>query len=310
MHGQNKVSPRSWLAFELNVLRRLDFESATIPFTPDPALAAYLKRWNIRVSANDPTQSAWTRAVAQVLNNGEVLSADDLNIVLEDAYVPGYRLANSSLTDWFSEVDAWWFDNVRRRIDQLQTPVARAIASSIAMAAGQYVGSFTDQTREFRQPLSPVFRRLWSIQPEVFNNGSNNACSYKRPDEFVAESHADLMFLRLPEAHSKNMRSYLGRSAWQEEWLRGGSDFWSDLENDLAGTLGSPTETKSQYLRLVDEMLQRSSHIEKWAVAHVETGFISTQDIVEAISQVRRVDTIYTKDFSELTGAKAVIITA
>ena len=46
------------------------------------------------------------------------------------------------------------------------------------------------------------------------------------------------------------------------------------------------------------------------AVAHVETGFISTQEIVDKISEVRRVDTIYTKDFSELTGTKAVIVTA
>jgi hypothetical protein len=310
MHPQHKVSPKSWLAFELNVLRRMKFGSAILPFTPDPALGAYLKRWKVRVSSNDPMQSAWTRAVAQIANNIEKLSADDVNAVLEDAYVPGYRLNNPALTQWFSETDAWWFDNVRQRIDQLQSPVTRAIASGIAMAAGQYVMSFTDDTRELRQPLSSAFRRLWTIQPEPVDNGSNNSCQNMQPDEFVIKNFADLMFLRLPAAHGQTTRSFLGQIAWREEWLRGGNDFWDNLESSFAGRLGAATETKSQYLRLVDEMLRRATNIEHWAVAHVETGFISTQDIVDTISKIRRVDTVYTKDFSELTGAKAVIIAA
>lgn len=315
MHSHPKVSPKSWLAFELNVLRRMKFRSAMLPFTPDPALGSYLKRWNIRVAANDPMQSSWIRAVAQIANSKEKLSADDVNVVLEDAYVPGYRLNNQSLTQWFSETDAWWFDNVRQRIDLLQSPAARAIASSIAMAAGQYVISFNDETRELRQPLSNAFRRIWTIQPEPFDNGVNNVCQNKRPDDFVVdglsdEMRTDLLFLRLPAAHGQNSRLFLGRNAWREEWFRGGNGFWDDLESSLSGRLGAATETKSQYLRLVDEILRKASNIELWAIAHVEAGFISTQDLVDTISKIRRVDTVYTKDFSELTGAKAVIITA
>src|SRR5947208_11403607 len=130
MHAPSKVSPRSWLAFDLNVLRRLTFTSVALPFTDQPALGSYLKRWDVRVSSNDPMQSAWTRASAQIANSGERLSSDDVNVVLEDAYVPGYRLNNPALTGWFSETDSWWFDNLRQRIDLLGSPVARAIASS------------------------------------------------------------------------------------------------------------------------------------------------------------------------------------
>src|SRR5437016_11947007 len=89
MHGRSKVSPKSWLAFDLNVLRRLKFTSAALPLAEGPALGTYLKRWDVRVAANDPMQSAWTRGVAQIVNSGERLSVDDINIVLEDAYVPG-----------------------------------------------------------------------------------------------------------------------------------------------------------------------------------------------------------------------------
>jgi hypothetical protein len=288
----------------------MKFKSVTMPFTPDPALGAYLKRWNVRVLANDLMQSSWIRAVAQIANSGEKMSPDAVNVVLEDAYVPGYRLNNPSLTNWFSETDAWWFDNVRSRIDLLQSPAERAIASSIAIAAGQYVMSFTDDTREYRQPLSNAYRRLWSIQPDPVNNSLENVCRNSRPDDFVVENFADLLFLRLPAAHGQTTKSYLGRNAWREEWFRGGSDFWENMDAAMSGRLGAPTETKSQYLRLFDEILRKATNVDHWAIAHVDTGFISTQDLVDTISKIRRVDTVYTKDFSELTGTKAVIITA
>ena len=310
MHGQTKISPKSWLAFDLNVLRRLTFDSVALPFTEQPGLGAYLKRWSVRVAANDPMQSAWTRSLAQIANATERLSADDVNVVLDDAYVPGYRLHNQALTAWFTETDSWWFDNVRQNIDRLQTPMSRAIASSIALATGDYVLSFKEDTRELRQPLSNVFRRLWSIQPEPFNNGQNNTCQNKNADEFIAEIPSDLIFLRLPAAHAQTKKTHLGSLAWREEWLRGGNDFWDDLESGLQGKLGAATETKSQYLHLLEETLHRASHIKNWAIAHVDDGFIQTQDITEMVAGIRRVDTVYTKDFSELTGTKAVIITA
>ena len=71
-----------------------------------------------------------------------------------------------------------------------------------------------------------------------------------------------------------------------------------------------PVETKSQYLQLLEDTLHTASHINHWAIAHVESGFVSTPDVVEMVGRIRRVETVYTKDFSELTGTKAVIITA
>lgn len=307
----SRIAPKSWLAFELNVLRRIKFSSAALPFTYSPVLGSYLKRWDVRVMANDSLQSSWTKASAFIPNNGEKLTADDVNIVLEDAYVPQYKLQNASLRNWFNETDSWWFDNVRQNIEKLQTPVLRALASTLVMATGDYVLSFTEETRELRQPLSNVFRRLWTLQPEAFNNGRNNTCQNRPANEFLAESTgADLLFLRLPAFHTQHLKSSLGQSAWREEWLRGGDDFWEAAENQQSGKLGMPTETKSQYLRLLEETLSIGSHIGTFAVAHVDSGSIMTQDLVETIGKVRRVEAVYTKDFSELTGTKAVIITA
>ena len=60
----------------------------------------------------------------------------------------------------------------------------------------------------------------------------------------------------------------------------------------------------------MEEMLRTASNVPHWAISHVETGFVSTQDIVQVIGKIRRVEAIYTKDFSELSGTKAVIVTA
>ncbi|MGI8812062.1 MAG: hypothetical protein ACR2IH_05980 [Pyrinomonadaceae bacterium] len=304
----SSAAPASWLAFDLNILRRIEFRSVAMPFTPDPALGVYLKRRDVRVLANDVLQSSWTKAVAAIQNNSAKLSDDDVNTVLEDIYVPRHRPHNPALRNWFGETDAWWFDNARQNIDKLQSPFAFAIAASLIMAVGDYALSFAPETLELRQPLSNVFRRLWMIMPEPVNNGQNNTCQNKNPDEFIAENFADLLFLRLPFA-GRNA-SLNDHSLWREEWLRGGNDFWEGVESAKNGHLGMPIETKSQYLRLVEETLKRASNTSHWAIAHVETGFVSTQDVADVVSRIRRVEAIYTKDFSELTGNKAVIITA
>ncbi|MGQ0543336.1 MAG: hypothetical protein ACT4O9_16060, partial [Blastocatellia bacterium] len=288
MNQRTTITPTSWLAFELNILRRMEFHSAAIPFAGNPILGTYLKRRSIRVLANDLLQSSWTKALATVQNNSEKLSDDDVNALLEDVYVPKHRLNNQALRDWFGETDAWWFDNARQNLDKLHSPFAFAIGASLVMAVGDYALSFNDETRELRQPLSNVYRRLWMSLPEPVNNGQNNSCQNKVANEFIAESFVDLMFLRLPSPGSRT--GFPEKSVWREEWLRGGNDFWTDVAANRNGKLGMPVETKSQYLQLLEETLSIASNIKTWAIAHVENGFVSTQDIVAAISKIRRVE--------------------
>lgn len=303
-------APKSWLAFELNILRRLQFKSAILPLTGEPNLGVYLKRWNVRVLANDAAHWSYVRSLAEIQNNAEMLSENDLATILEDAYVPGYKLQNPALRSWFNETDAWWFDNVRKNIEKLPSQGLQAVALSIGMQTGDYVLSFTEETRELRQPLSNVYKRLAAVFPKPVNNGQNNTCTNKTINSFLAENYGDLMFLRLPQPHNSSLQTVMGNAAWREEWVQTNDKFWDAAENGQTGKLGSHVETKFQYLRLLEETLKTASHIQNWVIAHTEDGFITTQDIAEIIGQTRRVDTVFTKDFSELTGTKAVIITA
>lgn len=288
----------AWLAFELSVLRRLNFHSIAMPFTGEPYLGLALKRWGYRVAANDPSAWAWIKSLAFIENNNNPLTESDVEVVLEDCYVPGYKLANPSLSEWFSETDAWWFDNVRRNLDRLPVPTMRALAMAIVMAVGDYALSFNEDTRILRQPLARVFRRLWQNQPSLVNNAQRNSGTNQSVRDFTAQQQSDLFFLRLPAPRFQP--TLLG--SWRDLWINGAK----------AKTNNGPprAETKQQYLHFVEDLLQTANHLPRWAVVHIEDGFVTTSELAETIKRVRPVDTIYAKDLSELTGMRAAIITA
>ena len=301
-----------WLGFELSVLHRLKFKSVALPLAGEPGLGLYLKRWNARVAANDPAQWAWIKSQAFIENNCERLTEADLEIVLDDAYVPRNYFRNPTLLTWFNETDAWWFDNVRANVERLSSPYKRALALALGMGVGDYVFSFNLDTRDLRQPLSlsNVFRRVWHTLMPPVNNLRKNSSSNQSARSFLAETqNTDLLFMRLPRptraTDSRNARVL----TWREEWIRQGKGFWSDLSKDR-NKLDAYVETKEQYLGLIEDLMHTAAHLPQWAIEAVSDGFVTTDELVECVSNTRKIDAIYTKDFSELLGIKAVIITA
>jgi hypothetical protein len=302
-----------WLGFELSVLRRLRFNSAALPLSGEPNLAHYLKRWDSRVSANDPAQWAWIKSQAFVENNSDILTEDDIEAVLEDAYVPGTYFRNPTLLTWFNETDAWWFDNVRANAERLTSQYKRALVLAIGMSVGDYVFSFNLDTRDLRQPLSlsNVFRRLWHTAMPPINNLRRNVSSNLSARAFLAETQdTDLMFLRLPRPARSNDSRNTRVLNWREEWIRQGRGFWSEVSKDGNGKLDAYVETKEQYLSMIEDLLQTAAHLPLWAIEAVSDGFVSTDELVECVSETRKIDAIYTKDFSDLLGVQSVIVTA
>lgn len=318
-HSKSRFSspvtfPNGWLAFELGVLKRLRFMSVAFPFTGEPDLCVQLKRWKVRVAANDPMLWSYTKATALVENCQERLDQFDLASILDDAYVPRDKLSNPSLLNWFNETDAWWFDNVRFNAERLDTPYKRAIALTAGMITGDYALAFTDETRGLREPLSlsRVFRlALDEVLSYPYDNALQNRSSNQDVRSFVAErNHTDLLFLRLPAAVIQADPARATVLGWREEWIRCGTDFWDDLERQRAGKLGSRIQSKQQYLDFVEDLLRTAAHIPVWAIAHTENGFIPNDELVETVSRVRKVEAIYSKDFSDLLGVKGSIVTA
>jgi adenine-specific DNA-methyltransferase len=304
--------PNGWLNFELSVLRRLKFSSIALPFTGEPNTGVQLKRWNVRVAANDAMIWSHTKATALIENDSERLTEEDLDAIVDDAYVPRERLDNPSLAKWFNETDAWWFDNVRFNAERLDSQYKRALALTLGMMVGDYVLSFTPESRHLREPfsLSRVFKQFAESLPFNYDSSMRSKATNQDARSFVAERrHTDLLFLRLP-VPLQPQTALQHSLAWREEWLQGGDDFWSDFEKSRSGKLGSRVQSKQQYLGLVEDLLHTASHLPGWAIAHTENGFISTEELVETVARVRKIDAVYTKDFSDLLGVKAAIITA
>jgi hypothetical protein len=311
-YSASSAFPNGWLNFELSVLRRFKFDSIAMPFTGEPSLSVQLKRWKVRVAANDPMSWAFTKAIALIENDSDRLSEEEIESILDDAYVPRERLDNPALLNWFNETDAWWFDNIRFNAERLSTQYKRALALTLGMMVGDYVRSFNEDSLHLREPLSlsRVFKQFAETIPFPFDNSMRSKATNQDVQAFVAERrNTDLLFLRLPLP----VQPQPGQQhplAWREEWLQGGDDFWADFEKGRAGKLGSRVQSKQQYLSLVEDLLHTAAHLPSWAIAHTENGFISTDELVETVARVRRVDAIYTKDFSDLLGVRAAIIAA
>ena len=306
------VYPNGWLAFELGVLRRLKFATIALPFTGDPDLGVQLKHWKVRVATNDRMMWSYTKSLALIENSVERLSEDDIETLLDDAYVPRDRHDNPALLKWFNESDAWWFDTVRFNAERMESNYKRALVLTIGMLVGDYVLSFDEHTRTLREPLalSNVFRELAEVIPFPYDNSYKNRAYNQDSRTFIAErSHTDLLFLRLPPPAFQIDPVPDPASAWREEWIRGGDDFWPEFESQRAEKLGSRVQSKQQYLGLVEDLLRTAAHIPSWAIAHTDNVFISSEELAETVGKIRKVDAIYTKDFSDLLGVRASMLT-
>ena len=297
------VSNRRWLGFELSVLRRLKFSSVAIPFAGQPDLGWYLKFWGKQVLDNDICQWAWWCSRALVENPGEVLTEEDISLVLGEAYVPHRRLQNPTLAQFFTEMDAVWFDNIWLNIQQIENEHRRALAIMLVFGVGEYVFSFSPETVELRRPLSEVFVTLWRNQRQSVDNGKENYSVNRDGNEFIRGARAELMFARFPSPEGlAGLRS--SAAGWRETWVRGNDESWDQLIANQRGKLGDDVVSKEHYLQLISGFLSRARHIGQWAISHTEDGFLTAGELGDVIKQFRRIDLTYNKDFSDVMGGR------
>ncbi|NDD63942.1 MAG: hypothetical protein EBZ36_08200 [Acidobacteria bacterium] len=290
-----------WLGFELNILRRLKFTSIAIPFAGRASLDWYLKFWGKEVYSNDLCLSSSSVARAYVENCGETLSEAEIDLLLDEIYVPSNEMRNRALTRYWSEIDAVWFDNLRERIDLLESPYARALAISHGLQTGEYARSFNRETLKLRQPLSTVFRHQCERQRRIIDNGRRNRSSNLEAADFVRGLSAEAMFVRFPGPGG--LASWNRSSAeWREVWVRRDPGEWDRLVANQHGKLGDHVHSKGRYLDLVANFLSQAGAFPTWVISHTEDGFVSIGELATQIQQLRRIDAIYHKDFSEVVG--------
>jgi HD-GYP domain-containing protein (c-di-GMP phosphodiesterase class II) len=301
---ESGYNQKSLLAFAASVLRQIQFSTVAIPFAGEAKLDWYLKAWGKRIFSND--SKAWAATVARALiESTETLSEEAITQLLTDIYIPGTRLMNPHLRRWFSEIDAWWMDNLRRNIEALEDDKLRAQACLLGMQTGDYALSFNEATADLRRPLTTVFWRLAGRFSIGALPHSQNRSYHYQPLDFIRNARADLLFLNLPASHPEKEGSQ-ARFEWRECWVKG---LAADAE-DFASSFPAP-QSKQAYLLKVDKMLSVGAHIKKWAIACQETGLISAREINELVKEHRAVRATYSKDVTEVAGGlRSYIIVA
>lgn len=287
----SRYNKKPFLGFQASVLRQIEFRSIAVPSWSEARLDWYLRTWGKLIFANDPRVWASTVARARV-EPSEALSEEIIARVLHDVYVPGVKLTNPELARWFGESDAWWMDNLRRNIEDLEDTQARAQALTIGLHTGDYALSFNEETRELRRPLTTVF---WRIAGRDLSGtaGHQHNRSFNQPvEEFIRQARADLLFLSLPSSHT-DCHGAEARSEWRETWVTGSAQ---------NGKAPAPPQSRQAYLSSIDRLLRLASNFRTWAIEHQEPGLASAQDIHDLIKEYRSVKATYSKDVTEVVG--------
>ncbi len=294
--GRSGYNRKALLGFQASVLRQLDFRSIALALSGGTRLDWYLKAWGKVIYSNDPR--AWAAQIARaMMESREALGEEQIAQLLQDVYVPGVRLHNRELRGWFSEMDSWWLDNLRRNLEQIEDDGLRAQAIYFGLQTGDYALSFTDATAELKRPLSSVFWRMAGRFTLGAPSHSNNRTFNQSVEEFASHSRADLFYLNLPAAQIERTGSET-RFDWRESWVRGGSPHSEDQALKLMLT----SQSKHTYLAMFERILCAAAHIRVWAIEYQETGLASAHDITEIIKKHRSVRATYAKDLTEVAG--------
>jgi hypothetical protein len=287
------------LAFEASVLRRLRFTSVAIPFSGDPNLAWYLKLWHKRVLANDLAHGPWWALRALIENGTGRLEDDDLERITAAAYEPGHRLSNPALAAWLPETEAWWFDNVRARLETIESVPRRALAIRAALLTADYALSFPQEAAHLKRSLSRVFADLARAERPPVDNGSQSMALNLDAESFLGRTRADLLYVCFPGPEGFGAwRRY--RRGFYEVWLRGRDDFWGDLENAQRNRFGGAFHSKQAYLVAVERFIRSAGSFGTIALLLRETGWLSLGEMTDLVTGFRKIRVTYTKDLTQV----------
>src|SRR5215471_3340233 len=282
----------SLLGFQVSVIRQIEFRTVAIPFCGRAGLVRYLAALGKQVLSNDPRP--WAALAGRVALESDGLTDEQIFTVLQDTYIPGPRMSNTDLHQWFGEADAWWMDNLRRQA--LQDPAIQDQGLLLAMQAGEYALSFGQPTSELKRPLTVIFRELAANSRAMPAMHPHNRAYNLPVQQFLRDARADLMYLNLPCGQAE-FGGAPAQPAWQDTWLLG----HRPADDDYSQLAVLP-QSKKAYLDVVDRILASASRIRKWAVECRDIGLASARDISDLIKTHRAIQATYSKDLTEVAG--------
>lgn len=287
------------MAFEIAVLRELDFRTIALPFGGDGRLGWRLKMLGRQVHTNDFRQAETCQAIALVENNGFILGAAQIDAILcaaENAAENENAPLNPGLLSRFSPTEARWFEGFRLAVLENEDRMTQALAMTLGLRLGDYWLSFDDESKPLRPSIEDAAVELSTRSNLAVDNHRSNTAACLDPRQFVVQAQADLLYAALPAFAPLDATR---PESWREIWASGEPDVWTSLAKRQQGTFGGCFLSKSDYKTAVKAFFRRVRHFGKWAIALSDHHPIKPEELVECLSDLRPQVKTYSKDVSE-----------
>jgi hypothetical protein len=297
---------KEYVGAEVMLLSKvLKLESVAVPFGGrNPMwLGWWMKTLGKSVHMNDLLHFSYMDSVGLIENEGFLLDGDTLG-ELTSGIGDGKQLSNPELARLVPMQDAYFFDQLRPRIEKLP-----ARQKGIAIRAGYNTMRYAqvmDSSRfvNLRVSLDKVFaREVEEINKRITSSGKGQAYM-EEAGTFVGNVRASALYMQLPSmggfsteyAAGARPRGPLGR----EIWARGPSKTWMpELKAAVKGTFGDRFTSREAYFKMVSEFLEKANDYPIWVFNLEESEY---PDVLRAVMQFRKPKAVHRFDTREASG--------
>lgn len=267
-------------------------------------LGWWLKVLGKEVHVNDILHFSYWDSVGMVENDQDTFDEERL-LNLTEGFEKRSELKNPELARLVPRADAYFFDQLRERIDELP-PHLKGMAIRAGYLTIRYVQTLDTSATftEIRQPLAMVFHNLVrNLNERVTDKGVGHAYR-QEANEFVKEPKADALFFQLPLAEGINLESFKGERVLgpvgREVWTAGPAKTWlPKLREQTEGTFGDKLITRESYDRALSNLLQNANDYPVWIFNLQESEYLR---VLSVVRQFRKPKGVHRFDARGTTG--------
>lgn len=260
-------------------------------------IAWWLKVLGKTVHVNDILQFSYWDAVGMVENDGDVFDEDSLAELTKGLKKEAGKvtLANPELQRLVGKDDAYFFDQLRSRIEELP-PTLKGMAIRAGYLAIRYV-QILDTSAAYgglRQPVEEVFNdTIRLLNARVTGNGAGYAYR-EEASRFVREPKADVLFLQLPTSEGLNLDEFKGERVagpvGRELWASGPASGWLQaLRDDTKDRFGDKLLSKTSYEGAFKQLLEGATGYPLWVFAIKESEYAQMLSVLKGFRKPQAV---------------------
>ena len=245
----------------------------------------WLKVLGKEVHVNDILSFNYWQAVGLVENDHDRFSEEQL-LSLTEGFEPKVPLQNPELSRLVPREDAYFFDQLRQRIEHLP-PHYKGMALQAGYLTLRYVQRL-DTSASFaklKQPLAMVFHNIVRLQNmRITDNGKGKAYC-QEASAFVKDPKADVLFLQLPLSEGLNLEAFKGEKVagplGREIWANGPTNQWlNQLRDATKTTFSDKLINKESYDQALQHLLENAKDYGVWVFNLQESEYLRVLSVV------------------------------